>query len=493
MLGVIGNVVAMLFLFGLTIFIHELGHFLTARWLGLRAEVFSIGFGPAIWKKKVGDVVYKIGALPLGGYVSLPQMDPTGVLGNKDREEKDQLPHVAPWRRLIVATAGVAGNMVLAFFCAWLVYLMGKPSAPHERDSIIGDVVEDSRAWAEGVRPGQRILAVNGNPVRNWMGVRTEVSLAEDAVLELERPDGGTFTVVLPTEVRNLRFREIPGIDHDTNVVVGQVLRGSPAEAAGLQPMDRILSFNGVAARSDRHFVRMVTEAGETPSVLEVMRPGVDEPIRIPVTPVLNEREGRAMLGFAFSQLDVDFGHRVRVPPLDQIREHAGLIFRILRALVTPREAGMATQNLGGPVGVFYMFWLYISHSVVMTLWFTCLFNVNLAILNLLPIPILDGGHIMFALYEAITRRRVGATFFNWVSNIFALLLVTAMIALTVKDVQLFQLLWGRRTDAEQEERVEPVEPEEDDPVPKDEDEPPESGDEDDADPGPPDEADATP
>ena len=112
------TIVVILLLFGATIFVHELGHFLVARRCGMRVEVFSIGFGPAIWKTKRNGIVYKIGIIPFGGYVALPQMDPSGVKPRDDGEEKRDLPRIAPWKKILVALAGVTGNMIFAVFLA---------------------------------------------------------------------------------------------------------------------------------------------------------------------------------------------------------------------------------------------------------------------------------------------------------------------------------------------------------------------------------------
>ena len=138
-------------LFGVTIFIHELGHYLTARWLGLVVEVFSIGFGPSVWEKKVKGIRYKIGCIPFGGYVALPQLDPSGmshIQGGEGEEEGTPLPKEAPWRKMIVSVAGAVGNMLLAVLIAWLVFWIGIPAGPSERSSVVGFVAPDSVAYA---------------------------------------------------------------------------------------------------------------------------------------------------------------------------------------------------------------------------------------------------------------------------------------------------------------------------------------------------------
>ncbi|MDZ4198989.1 MAG: site-2 protease family protein, partial [Kiritimatiellia bacterium] len=163
-------------LFSLTIFVHELGHFLVARLCGLTVEAFSIGFGPALWQRKRGGTLYKIGALPFGGYVALPQLDPTG--GAAAEPGKPVLPPAPPGRRIAVSAAGAIFNLLFAFLLAWIVFLVGKPSAPHERRCVVGYVEEASEAWETGLRIGDEILRADGKPVSNWQDLLTQLTLS---------------------------------------------------------------------------------------------------------------------------------------------------------------------------------------------------------------------------------------------------------------------------------------------------------------------------
>ena len=169
-----------LLLFGLAIFIHEFGHFLAARWMGLQVDAFAIGFGPALWKRTVNGVEYKIGCIPFGGYVALPQLDPSGmekVQGGNGEASRDDLPDIAAWRRIVVAVAGPFGNMVLAVALALCIAWM-----PGVRtgalDTRIGLVEEGTAAWEAGLRTGDRIESVNGHKVSTWTDMEVEWQLA---------------------------------------------------------------------------------------------------------------------------------------------------------------------------------------------------------------------------------------------------------------------------------------------------------------------------
>jgi regulator of sigma E protease len=413
-----------LFLFGLTIFVHELGHFLVARRCGMVIDAFSIGFGPAIWKRTMGGVVYKIGILPLGGYVALPQMDPSGE-GLKAGGEGRELPRVAPGKKILVALAGVVCNMVLAYLIAHVVYLGGQSFAPVEESCVVGFVETNSQAYAAGIRMGDTIEEVSGRPVKTWDEFVLRSALAERAVLKVRRKDAGApLTAELPTE-EFLGSRFVPGLAPLNYCYVLGTAAGSSAEAAGIQGGDRIVRFDGVELYSRQHLMALVDERRGQTSPVVVDRKGT--PVELSVTPKYDEAEGRALIGVLFNTLDVK-------KPWAQVKAHAKLIFNLLHALVTPKEAKAAAGAVGGPVAIFGMFWLYVQGSFIMALWFTCLLNVNLAILNLLPLPVLDGGHIVLSLWEMVTRRPVSPRVVSVIWNAGVVLLLTLFLTLTYRD-----------------------------------------------------------
>ena len=420
--------VLVLFLFGLTIFVHELGHFLVARWCGLTVDAFSIGFGPAIWKRKINGVDYKIGILPFGGYVALPQMDP--ATGRPDSEAQQRaLPAVSPGKKILVALAGVTCNMILAFIIAVIVYWGGQSYAPPEGRVIVGHVATNSPAFEAGIRIGDQIEAVAGKPIRTWDDFILEVGVAKESpVLRILHRDGEPSEVTLPRrELMGAHF--IPGLTPLNYCYVLGTRPGSSAEAAGLQTGDRIVELDGIELFSREHLMELVNaRAGQTvPALIE--REG--SRIELMVTPAYDAELKRALIGIEFVTLDVR-------KPLEQIKSHAMLVVRLLQKLVTPAESKGAASAVGGPVAILSMFWMYVQGSLLMALWFTCLINVNLAVLNLLPIPVLDGGHIMLSLWEIITRRPASHRVVSFIWNVSAILLMTLFALLTWRDVNRF-------------------------------------------------------
>lgn len=478
----------MVFLFGLTIFVHELGHFLTARLLGLVVETFSIGFGPPLWKKRINGVVYKIGVIPLGGYVALPQLDPTAMAavqgerdtgvsldtapqarkensqsdgpdrgeGEADRQHAGQLPPVAPWRKMLVSLSGSIGNIVFAFVLAWVISV-----SPHATtggdDTRIGMVETNSPAYAVGLRSGDIIHSVNGQRVSTWSEFLIETHLSTDgAIANLEvhgamkddRP-AGVREVKVPVGPISEDLRGIVGLYPRLHSVVTDVLPDSPAARSGIQPNDIIETVSGRPVASTRHLIELMADRGERETPVTLRRQ--NQTLTVLVIPEIDPELGRPVIGVrlgdAASRTPMWMQYR---RPWRQIEYDFRQIARILRALVVPTtrgERGQAAGSLGGPLAIMVMLWLSVRASLLNSLGFVRFLNVNLAVLNLLPIPVLDGGHILFSLWEMITRRRVSPRLINILVNLFAILLILAVLLITRNDaLRLWRQLRVRET-----------------------------------------------
>jgi len=432
-------------LFGVTIFIHELGHYLTARWLGLVVEVFSIGFGPSIWEKKVKGIRYKIGCIPFGGYVALPQLDPTGmsrIQGGEDEEEGEEsrptLPPVAAWRKIIVSVAGAIGNILLAILIAWLVFWIGIPAGPSERSSVVGFVEPESAAYAEGLRIGDKVVAVNGAPVRSWRDVQTSAALEKEVALTVRSPgvtEAREIPLVTTDGEKGIRF--LAGITGCDLCQVLRVTKGMPAESVGMLSGDVVTEFAGVRVLSRGHLTSLVAEHQGRETTMKVQRQADEGVVELDVTvkPVYDEKHEKARIGIEFNPMAFEHDTIIHPRPMEQIRDHASMIVRVLHALVTPKQAKTASKAVGGPVMIIVYYWTVVKMSIMLAVSFTCLLNVNLAILNLLPIPVLDGGHIVFSIWELIFRKPVSPKLVNALVNVFAVLLIGVMILLSVRDL----------------------------------------------------------
>ncbi len=346
----IGYIIACLLLFSLAIAIHEFGHFIVALKLGLKVEAFSIGFGPAIWKKRWKGVEYRIGSIPLGGYVLIPSVDPEGTQalegGSKEKSPKEDIP---AWKELLVSVAGPLMNVVLAVVLAFV--LAAVPGAnfgvlPAE----IGSVIEGGPAEAAGLKAGDLVLKVGGREVASWSEMQTEVQIA-----------GGK-----PVPV--------------------EVLRGE-----------------------EKLELEVVPEQSEVTGAWYIKALSV-------------RKENMAMAWMPDRN------------PLRQLAWDATSIFRVLKGLVTPKEAKATSEALGGPVMIAEAIYGSMRRNVWDGIGFLRFLNVNLAVLNLLPIPVLDGGLILFALLAMVFRRKVPEVVVKYLSMTFMAILMGLMAILVLRD-----------------------------------------------------------
>ena len=355
-------IVACILLFSFAIFIHEFGHFLAAKLLGFQVDTFSIGFGPALWKKTYKGVEFRVSAIPFGGYVALPQLDPAGTAGvqgsqtededGKDAEEAGAEPVVpmANWKKIVVAFAGPFGNMVLAVVLA--LVLSAAPGARFgELSAEIGGVVDDGPAAKSGMLVGDRVLSVNGNAVKTWTDMLTEVQIAGERAAEFVVERGGTNVVLSITPKRD--------------------------EASGG------CFIMALSTTNTQHYAAWMPDRS----------------------------------------------------PWKQLAWDAGSMGRVLKALVTPRESGAAAKSLGGPVMIAEGLYRQVRHDRWDAIGFLRFLNVNLAVLNLLPIPVLDGGLILFSLIALIFRRPVPRKIVDNLSMVFMYLFLALMITLVWRDV----------------------------------------------------------
>jgi regulator of sigma E protease len=513
-----------LILFNLLIVVHEIGHFLAARWRGLFIEKFGIWFGKPIWKKTVNGVQYSLGSLPFGGFVALPQLAPMDIIEGKADIDRAKLPKISALDKIIVAFAGPLFSFLLAIVFAVIIWAVGRPVSESEATTTIGYVQPDYPAAKAGLKAGDKIISIDHHPVTRFGGMSDEsiqwriVSSEGDTIaITVERDTSGptetkTFDVhpivpatkpwmrkgfrevgILPAEtpviakvdpngpaakaglrpndkliaINGEPIHEILGIvdylhDHPDEPVtltversgdtlylpfdpghpkIDVVLQDSPAARGGLQTGDIVTAVDGRAARSTLAIADYIKSHADQPITLSILRGGTKRDVK--VTPQIPQDGDSGRIGVEWNE---DFGFAldqygimtVKHPrPGEQIRAGVLSIVNTIGAVASPKS-DVKLQHMSGPVMMLRVYYVMFENREGwrMALWFSVVLNINLALLNMLPIPVLDGGHILLALVEGVRRRPVNMRVLEVVQTACAVLIIGFMVYIAFFDVQ---------------------------------------------------------
>ena len=470
----LGILFLVLLLFNLVIVVHEWGHFLAARWRGLKIEKFQIWFGKPIWKKTINGVQYGLGTIPFGGFVALPQMaDMTAIEGthNPDGSPVEKLAKISPLDKIIVAFAGPLFSFLLAIVFAFIVWGVGKPIMQSEQEAVIGYVDSRKPAGKEGgLKVGDRVLKIDGSPIKSFAGPVDSVMWAiisaknDDITFEVERAGQPLQLTVHAPPADDPEFQKWAekswfgkifdrpptrkiGIWYPTaNIAVDKIHPNSPAELAGFKAGDVLRKLNGEPFTAVQKLSELVDINPKAPLQFEVQRG--TETLKLDVTPVIPAKPanyvsagGKGELGLeSFKDLDAESkkvdGTNISHPtPYEQIHDSLNTTFSTLGALFSKSkvEAGHMSSAIG-IINIYHKLFS-IENGWMLILFFTVVLNVNLAVLNMLPVPVLDGGHITMALIESVARRPLRGKIVEYIQAGFAVMLLSFMVWVMLKDV----------------------------------------------------------
>ena len=393
------SLLAFIFVIGILVFVHELGHFMMARRIGVRVLTFSLGFGPKLLRFTRGDTEYCVSAIPLGGYVKMAGENPD----DKRTGSADEFLSKSKWQRFQVLVMGPAMNIVLALVVMTFVLYQGAEVPAYEQEpAVVGTVVADSPAEGVGINVGDQIVEVAGRAIETWEQLFMAVMpRAEREISVVVRDAAGRRRTLLVTPDAETEFEM-------GDIGVGPVMRsqilgvtpGEPAARAGILRGDVIEELDGEPVGRDRLIERINASAGE-PVHLTVRRG--DRREDIVVTPALTGDVG--LIGVSISAYEV----RIIEPTfleagqmsLQRNYEWSGLIFQTLWGLITTETS---PRQLMGPVGIAQLSGASAQIGWVALFSLMSMISLNLGILNLLPIPVLDGGHIFIMTLEGVSR-----------------------------------------------------------------------------------------
>jgi regulator of sigma E protease len=393
------TILAFLFVLGVLIFVHELGHFMMARRLGVRVLTFSLGFGPKILKFRRGDTEYAISAIPLGGYVKMAGENPEDPRSGGP----DEFLSKSKWERFQILIMGPLMNIALAVIVMAIVLMQGaEVPAYQDEPPVVGAVLPGSPAEKVGIRRGDRILTVAGDEVDTWedlflaIGTRAE----RDVAVTLLRDGNRVSTTVHPNAQTRFEVGDI-GVLPNVSPIVDSVYAGEPAAKAGLKSGDVITAVNGENVAFRSQLIEMISRNANHEIELTIRRDGRDE--RVKVTP--EKRGDRGMIGVSLREATKSF----KPTPLEAIGlsvqrniEFGGLIFKTLGGLFVGETS---PRQLMGPVAIAQLSGESAAAGWLALFTLMASISLNLGLLNLLPIPVLDGGHIFIMALEGIARR----------------------------------------------------------------------------------------
>lgn len=426
------TIISFIIVLGVLIFIHELGHFLVAKYSGVGVEKFSLGFGPKLFGVKKGETEYRLSLLPLGGYVKMVGESPGETISDEDRLRSFN--HQPVLNRAAIVAAGPIMNLVLAAVLLPLIFMIGiQLPAYLEQPVIVGFVAPGEAADKAGIKTGDAIATMDGHPIHDW-----EEFLEEFALNPGKRMKAGVVR-----EGKLLHLDIVPDTSEKTGVgyggvyppmkpLIGDVSEGYPAKAAGITAGDLIVSVDGKPLIHWAELEDIIHKSGEK-KVFVVDRAG--ETLTFEVTPKFNEDANVFLVGIARKEDYITRKYGLIdsiVKGYDAGEEMTERLYLVVKGLVAGQYS---LKTLGGPIMIAQVAGKAAETGLAEVLSLMAFLSLQLGIINLFPIPVLDGGHIMFFGLEAIKGKPLSERFMAICQQVGIALLIGLMVLVTYNDI----------------------------------------------------------
>jgi regulator of sigma E protease len=436
-----------LIVLGVLVAFHELGHFLAARWVGVRVLKFSLGFGPKLFGRKMGETEYLVSAIPLGGYVKLFGEDETEATTQEDRARS--FAHKGLWSKVLIVAAGPGFNFILAYFifAGWLA--TGAPLFVPTFQDLTPDIeamVPGSPADTAGIRVGDHVSRVNGQDIstRNELFDAVAKSNGQPLTLEIKRGEQIKTLSVTPTKAPGPQASaQEPGYYlgvEETPPLVTSVVQSSPAAKAGLQAGDHVVNIDGQTIHTWSQMTGIVKESPNHPLQMEVLREG--HRVSLTVTPTAEKAtvNGQSVevgkIGISGPGRSIMRSSTPLLSLYDGLGATWGWTELTVVGLYKMIVGDISSKNIGGPLTIANISGEAAAQGASSVVFLIAILSINLGVLNLLPIPILDGGHLLFFLIEGILRKPLGERQRELAQQAGLVLLVGVMIFAFWNDLE---------------------------------------------------------
>jgi regulator of sigma E protease len=449
----INATLATLVVLGIMVLVHEFGHFVTAKLFGVRVEVFSIGFGKRLFGFKRGDTDYRISLLPLGGYVKMSGEQagdgtPGGEIPLSQPDDPGDFANHPRWQRILIGLSGPFANFVLAFVLMTGLYMMhNEVPTFYAQPAVVDLVMPNSPAAKAGIQAGDKIVKFDADESPTWeqVGNRAALDVGSTVPVAVERNGQviqTSMAVQTPSNSDDFDSKALGFLPRvqGAPLSVSAVEPGMPAEKAGLKAGDVIASVDGHRFTYVGSMLAYLQETAGKPVDLTIQRAGSAEPLHLSVTPTLAD-DGTRHSSYRLGFLPKPFPYKVEQLSLPEAArrsvktnlQYSGYIVDVLHKLFTKRNT---VQNLSGPIGIARE----TGEAISMPGWqpiigLMAMISLNLGIFNLLPIPILDGGMILFLLIEGALRRDLNQEFKERVYQVAFVVLILFAAFVMFNDV----------------------------------------------------------
>lgn len=445
------SIFAFVIVLGILIFFHELGHFLVARLFGVGVEKFSLGFGPRLFGRTVGITDYRVSAIPLGGYVKMVGDEPDAEIDPELIPQSFTHKHV--FKKILIVAAGPFFNLLLAMIIyAGFFFFVGT----EDIRPVINHVDEESPAAVAGLTTGDVIVSIDGEAVAAWSDINRLVAAGQGQSVQITAKRGNrVFDVAVTPQTKVTKdilgddvsyydagFSGLPPLQ----AVVGDVAEGYPAKKSGMRKGDRIVAIDGQPIDSWNAMKEIISKGKGGPLAIQVVRDGETRtfeivPVLFSEENLLGEKVDSYRIGISTPGIIIPEADRIILKrgPVQAVWEGLDQTYQICRLTLLSIgkliKGTVSTKTLGGPIMIAEMAGQQAREGLTNLIFFTAVLSINLAVLNFLPIPVLDGGHLLFFFIEAVMGRPVNTRMREIAQQAGIFLLIMLMIFVFYNDI----------------------------------------------------------